>query len=64
VRWHRDIKTNVVAIGKLFQWSTDRFPEGEREKISRAARELIEREDVDAALAILIELRESFFGRK
>jgi hypothetical protein len=48
-------QNDVVATGTLLQRCTDRFSEGERERISRAAWELIKREDVNAALAILDE---------
>ena len=46
-------QNDVVAVGKLLQWCVARFREGERGRISKAATELIERENVDAALTIL-----------
>ena len=46
-------QNDVVAIGRLFEWCMDRFPEDERNRISRAATELIHREDITAALEIL-----------
>ena len=46
-------QSDMVAIGRLFQWCLDHFSEGEQDRINRAATELIDREDIDAALAIL-----------
>jgi tRNA A-37 threonylcarbamoyl transferase component Bud32 len=48
-------QNDIVATGRLFQWCTDRLSEAERERVSRAAWELIKREDVDAALMVLEE---------
>jgi len=50
-------QNDVVDVGR-FQWCTHRLPEGERDKVSRAAGELIEKEDVHSALAMLEELKE------
>ena len=50
-------QNDIVAAGRLFEWCMNQFSEVERERISRAAWELIEREDFDAALVILEQQR-------
>lgn len=51
-------ENDIVAIGRLFLWCLDHFSEHEQDWINRAARELIDREDIDAALAILKQREE------
>ena len=53
-------QNDVVAVGKLLQWCTIEFSftDAQKNTISKAATELIEKEDIDAALTILNRLRD------
>lgn len=46
-------RNDIIATGTLLQWCMKEFSEVERERLARAASELIDHEDIDAALTIL-----------
>jgi tRNA A-37 threonylcarbamoyl transferase component Bud32 len=46
---------DIVATGTLIQWCMKQFSAVERERLARAASELIDREDIEAALTILAD---------